>query len=223
MTDMEIHIKGGKVKVFEGPARRVFHTTEEALGLSLLKLNPSEGGATVELRWVDLLGSRGLAIAPAGGKLVCLQTFPSHKKTLNYIRGDVNQPFTVTIPDVLMATNFKDGHLQKASLYVVKPQMLGKLSTTSTDPTLTYWPYGNVYSHAGICWGTTPIRDIHSPQEAFDAFFSSGFNGDLFAMDSSGLLNFLKARAAGDGIYPVQPASSFTVNCVSVAQAIARV
>lgn len=221
--EMEIHIKDGKVKVFEGTARRVFHTTEEALGLSLLKLNPASGGGTVELKWVDLLGQRGLAIAPVGGKLLCLQTFAAHKRTIPYRKNDLSQDFTVTIPDILMASNFKDGNLQKAMLYVVKPGMLSKLSVTSTDPTLTYWPYGNVYSHAGICWGTTPIRDIHSPQDAFDAFFASGFNGDLFAFAGhAGLLNFLKAMAAGDGVYPTLPPASFGGNCAAVAQSIAR-
>lgn len=222
MQDMEIHISGGKCKVFEGPSRRVFHTTEEALGLSLLKLNPQNQG-TVELRWLDLLGSRGLAVAPSGSRLVCLQTFPSHTRTIPFRRGDVNREYTVTIPDVLMATSFKDSALQKASLWCVRAGMLPKLSATSADPTLTYWPYGNVYSHGGICWGTTPIREIHTPQDAFDAFFTSGFNGDLFAYNGSGLLNFLDGvKKDSKGVFPVWEASRYTQTCASVAQSIAR-
>lgn len=221
MQDMEIHITGGKVKVFEGPARRVFHTTEEALGLSLLKLNPSSQG-NVELRWLDMLGTRGLAVAPSGSRLVCVQTFPSHTRTLPYRRGDTSRDYTVTIPDVLMATNFKDGALIKASLWTVRKDFLSKLSVTSTDPALTYWPYGNVYSHGGICWGTTPIRDIHSPQDAFEAFFASGFNGDLFTFNNLGLLNFLEMVKKDGGVYPVHEAARYTQNCAAVTQGIAR-
>lgn len=222
MQNMEIHIADGKVKVFEGPSRRVFHTTEEALGLSLLKLNPASQGH-VELQWLDMLGSRGLAVAPSGPRLLCLQTFAAHKRTLPFRRGDTNRDYTVTIPDVLMATNFKDGGLQKASLWAVRPGFLDKLSVTSTEPTLAYWSYGNVYNNGGICWGTTPVRDIHSPQEAFDAFFTSGFNGDLFAFDSTGLLNFLeRTKKNNGGVYPVQTMDRYTMPCATVAQAIAR-
>lgn len=222
MQNMEIHITDGKVKVFEGSSRRVFHTTEEALGLSLLKLNPANQG-TVELRWVDLLGSRGLAVAPSGSRLICLQTFPSHKRTLPFRRGDVNRDYTVTIPDVLMATNFKEGSLQKASLWVVRPGFLDKLSVTSSDLALAYWPYGNVYGHGGICWGTTPIQDIHGPQDAFDAFFNSGFNGDLFAFNSQGLLNFLEGVKKDGGAFPLQPMERHTQTCAAVVQTITRV
>ena len=222
MQDMEIHIKDGRVKVFEGPSRRVLHTTEEALGLALLKINPTNQ-ATVDLRWVDMLGTRGLAIAPAGSRVICLQTFAAHSRTLPFRRGDVNRDYTVTIPDVLMASNFKDGSMQKASLWVVRPGFLNKLRTTSTDPALAHWPYGNVYNHGGICWGTTPVRDIHSPQEAFDAFFNSGFNGDLFAFDGSGLLNFLdRTKKDLAGVFPTWAADRHTQTCSTVAQSIVR-
>lgn len=222
MQNMEIHIKDGRCKVFEGTSRRVFYTTEEALGLSLLKLNPQNVGS-VELRWVDMLGTRGLAIAPSGSQLLCLQTFPSHQRTLPFRRRDVNREYIVTIPDVLMATNFKNGSLQKASLWTVRAGFMAKLSVTSTDPTLAHWPYGNVYSHGGICWGTTPVRDIHSPQDAFDAFFSSGFNGDLFYYNGTGLLNFLDGvKRDSGGVYPLLAAERHTQNCAAVVQAIAR-
>lgn len=221
MQNMEIHIKDGRCKVFEGPSRRVFHTTEEALGLALLKLNPQNLG-TVELRWVDMLGTRGLAVATAGPQLLCLQTFPSHQRTIPLRRGDVNRDYIATIPDTLMATNFKNGSLQKASLWVVRTGMLPKLSATSTDPTLAHWPYGNVYSYGGICWGTTPVRDIHSPQDAFEAFFASAFNGDLFDFNSTGLLNFLDSVKSGSGAYPLLAPERHTQNCAAVVQAIAR-
>lgn len=221
--EMEIVIRDGRVKVFEGPSRRVFYTTEEALGLSLLKLNPSANTGSAELRWVDMLGTRGLAIASSGSRLVCLQTFPSHQRTIPFRRGDVSRDYTVTVPDVLMATNFKDGSLQKASLWTVKTGFMSKLSATSMDPTLAYWPYGNVYNHGGICWGTTPIRDIHSPQDAFEAFFNSGFNGDLFAYTSTGLLNFLDGvKKDNGGVYPLLTADRHTQNCAAVAQSIVR-
>ncbi len=221
MQDMEIHIKDGRCKVFEGPSRRVLYTTEEALGLALLKLNPQNQGS-VDLRWLDMLGTRGLAVAPSGTRLVCLQTFPSHQRSLPYRRGDVSREYTVTIPDVLMASSFKDGSMQKASLWIVRPGFREKLSVTSNDPTLSYWPYGNVYNHGGICWGTTPVRDIHTPQDAFDAFFTSGFNGDLYAYDGAGLLNFLDTVKKGTGVFPVQPAERFTQTCASVVQNITR-
>ena len=219
--ELEIHIKGGRCKVFEGPSRRVLYTTEEALGLHLLKLNP-QNQSSVELWWVDMLGTRGLAIASVGAQMVCLQTFPSHQRTLPYRRNDTQRDYTATIPDVLMATNFKDGRLQKASLWTVRQDALPTLSATSTSPALAYWPYGNVYNHGGICWGTTPIQDIHSPQETFEAFFASGFNGDLFAFNNHGLLNFLDEVKAQGGVFPRQPAANHTQTCATVAQAIVR-
>jgi hypothetical protein len=44
------------------------------------------------------------------------------------------------------------------------------------------FPYGNVYDHGGICWGTANIPKIAKPMDlvgVLAAFFDSNFNGDL--------------------------------------------
>jgi hypothetical protein len=49
------------------------------------------------------------------------------------------------------------------------------------DPLFSF-PYGNVYDHGGICWGTAAIPKITRPMDligALSAFFDSNFNGDL--------------------------------------------
>lgn len=215
-TDMlDIQIRQGKVKVIEGARRQVFHTTPESLGLALLRLNPNAGVAQAgDIMWTDMLGSRGLAMGVIGGRTLALQTTPAHTRTIQYRRGDVNREFTVNLPDVLMASHFNDGRLQKASLWIVKPGFLNRVTTTSADASLAPYIFGNVYGHGGICWGTTPVREIHTPQEAFDAFFNSGFNGDLFAGPGGSLLTCLQTA----GAFPAVAAATFTKTVPSVIQ-----
>jgi Prokaryotic E2 family D len=90
------------------------------------------------------------------------------------------------MPPTLMLMTMTARQLVSSSLWVVKAGMEKKLHVGSTDPTLAAFPYGNVYSHGKICWGDTPIRELHHPQEVEDAFFQSGFNGDLTYLGNCG-------------------------------------
>lgn len=178
---LEIHIKDGKCKVFEGPSRRVFFATEESIGLALLRLNPSSMTGAVDIHWQDFLADRGVAMALSGDRVLTMLLYPSQKRTIQYIRGETREDYTLTFPTLLMAVSFRAGRMEKSQLWCVKPGMEKKLSTGSSDPALAMFPYGNVYAHGGICWGTTPIKDIRQPSDAIEAFFNSGFNGDLYS------------------------------------------
>ena len=76
MNNLEIHIKDGQCKVIEGLGRRVFRTTEEALGLALLRLNPAAAG-NIDLAWMDFLADRGVAMALSGDRVLALLKYPS--------------------------------------------------------------------------------------------------------------------------------------------------
>lgn len=222
--ELQIHIKDGKCKVIEGAAKRVFWSTEEAVGLALLKLNPTLQ-ATISVPWQDFLAARGVAFAAAGDKSLNLIVYTNQKRTIQFRRGSgVGQELVIKLPPLLVATSFKDNHLVKTQLWVIKPGMENRLSTTSTDATLCPFPYGNVYSHGGVCWGTTLIRDLRQPGEVVDAFFNSGFNGDLYTASYLGIrdvqLPDLIARVGED--LPVPPATMYTKSVATMAQEINR-
>ncbi len=222
--NLDITIRDGRCKVIEGAARRVLHTTEESLGLYLLRLNPATAANTSNVRWLDMLATRGIAIATVGDRMLALQTFPAELRTIAYVRGDARKDHKVVPPEMLMATAFREGRLQKATLWAIKPGHRERLTPTTQDNVLAYYPFGNVYNHGGICWGTTPIRDISTPQEAFDAFFNSGFNGDLFAHGGgAGGLQPMLAGLGSSHKFPEIASASFTKSVASVAQEIARI
>jgi hypothetical protein len=177
---LEIHIDGhGKVKVIEGLGRRVFHSTEEAVGLALLRLNPAVG-ATIDLTWQDFLADRGVAMALTGDQVLTLLVIPAASRTLQYGRGSTDESFPIIVPTLLVATSFRTQRMERSQVWCVKPGSDKMLTCGSADPVLAPFPYGNVFNHGGICWGTTNIRDIRTPVDMLQTFFASNFNGDLY-------------------------------------------
>ena len=221
--EMEIHITpDGLCKVIQGKSRRVFYSTEEAIGLALLKINPAQVGPTVN--WIDFLDSKGLAIGAVGDKALTLLTVPAKERTLPWRRGTISRELKVTMPPLLIATRFIKGRLNKAQIWLIRPGFEEKLSTASSDPCLSPFPYGNVYNTGIICWGTTVIRDISHPNEVEGVFFHSGFNGDLWSGGALGItettLPDLVTRV--EGKLPVPATSAFTKSVSAVAQDITR-
>ena len=183
LPDMEIHMTNGVVKIIEGPARRTYHSTPEAVGLALLKLRPNE---TSNVAWQDFLTTKGVAFAAQGTRALTLLVLPVAMRTMRWGRDSTPAELKVKMPSLLFAIKFEGRTLSRSSLWVIKPGQEGHLITTGTDHILCPFPYGNVYNHGGICWGTTDIRSFNHPSEVEDAFFGSIFNGDLLALNVIG-------------------------------------
>lgn len=221
-TELEIHVKkDGRVKVFEGPERRVFHSTEEAVGLALLKLNPEQ--VHTEAKWVDFLPQKGIAIGTVGNKSLTLLACPPVERTVTIRRGsETETEHKIHTPALLFATRFERGRLVKSMLFVIKKEFEKRLTVASTDPAvLAPFPYGNVYTHGGICWGTTRTQDLAHPSEVEGAFFGSGFNTDLFTTAcGGGDRSFHAMIERTKGVLPVP--TTYTKAVANVAQDIAR-
>ena len=220
-NNMEIYLSNGICKIIQGNACRVFYSTEEAVGLALLKLSGTP--ITQDIHWVDFLATKGLAVGMMGNKTLTLVAIPTKQRTITYAHygEDLSESkdYIVTFPPCLLAVSMERDHLVKALLYVIQPEWLDKLTVTLGAACLAPLPYGNVYNHATICWGTTGISDIHHPTEVEDLFFGTTFNKDLWHPRELGtacgnLPEFI-AQTKGKLILP----TNFTT---SVASAIAQ-
>ena len=105
LPEMEIHLTNGLCKIIQGNARRVFYSTEEAVGLALLKLHGVNNIAR-EMCWVDFLSTKGLAVGMAGNKVFTLLTIPANKRTITYAHygSDLSEgrDYVVTFPPCLL-------------------------------------------------------------------------------------------------------------------------
>ena len=79
-----------------------------------------------------------------------------------------------------LAVSMEREHLIKALLYVIQPEQDTKLTVALGTSCLAPFPYGNVYNHATICWGTTAVGDIHHSTDVEEMFFGTTFNKDLW-------------------------------------------
>lgn len=183
--NMEIHLKDGLCKVVEGEGKRTFFSTEEAVGLFLLKHNPES--AIAQVNWQDFLRSKGLAFAMQGIKALTLLVTPAQTKTITYGPSGSVHEAVVKVPAMLWASKLQGTVLVRSSIWCIKPGFEPQLSVESTDPCLAAWPYGNVYNHGGVCWGTTNTREIRQATEIEDLFFGSVFNGDLSYITNCGV------------------------------------
>lgn len=182
---LQIEVFADRCRVLEGASKRVFYATPESLGLALLRLAPEQASRGLNVSWMDYLGDRGIAMTVAGESCITLLTFPVAMREVPYRRAGVaSLDFSAVFPPLLLATHFKNGRLLKSSLWVIKAGFEKKLGISSVENCLAPFPYGNVYDHGGICWGTTPIKDLRTPAEVLPAFFDSGFNGDLWSPNS---------------------------------------
>lgn len=211
---LEIHLDNGRCKVIEGKARRTYYSSEEAVGLALLRMTGSGAGSGADVKWVDCLAKRGIAVGLAGNRALTLQVTPGRERTFRWRRNadHPSKEYKATFPSTLMALSVVDGKLVKSQLWLIKPGLEDKLTATLTEGTLTYFPYGNVYNHGGICWGTANLRGLSHPQDIEDAFFNSDFNSDLcypahFGRTEATLPDLI---TAGAGVLPIPPLSSYT-------------
>lgn len=219
--DLEIHLKNGICKVIEGPARRTYFSTEEAVGLALLKFNPDN--VQVNLSWQDFLSTKGVAFAAQGNKSILLMTTPGKERTIGVGR-DSRTTMTVMMPPILFALKLQGRILVKSLIYVIKAGVEGTLRVTQTDATLCPFPYGNVYTHGGVCWGSTNTRNITSPSEVEDLFFGSTFNGDLCYLSATGVAEHSLIdlhRRVGKAL-PVPTSGHYNKSVAQVAQDIVR-
>lgn len=171
-----------RCRVIAGATKRLYYATPESVGLVLMRIAADGGPSQVNAPWIDYLADRGMALTVMGESLITLLTFPAQDRAVPFRKDTTAKDFTVKFPPLLLATNFKKGNLVKSQLWVIRPNIgPDKLAVGSAENILCYFPYGNVYNHGGICWGNTPIKDLRHPAEVLQAFFQSGFNGDLFA------------------------------------------
>lgn len=220
--DLDVSIKQGRCKIKDGSTGRIYSTTEEALGLYLLRLNPAQVNAGGAVTWVDQLAKRGIAVGTQADRLLTLTVFPSQKRTIAFGRGDsTREEFTVVLPEILMPAMFKDGRLFKALMYVLRPGTREKLNVNSTETLLAGYPFGNVYNTGAICWGSTHLKDVKTPDDAYEAFFNSAFNGDLYSYNSGGLHAFLTGLK-GDKKFPELTGSAFGTSVQAAVNTIAR-
>jgi hypothetical protein len=209
-TEIQINHENGLCRILEGEARRVFYSTPEAVGLRLLNLGTPNQVAN--LQWVDCLATKGVAFGARGDATYVLTTIPAQERVVTYRRSSAGTEYKCTFPPLLFSLKFFEGHLNKSSLWVIKPGFEAKLSVLSAEHTLCAFPYGNVYNHGGVCWGEILLRDIRQPIDAEQAFFASGFNGDLFHPYYLGATDsyFPDMAIRTKGILPIPPANMYT-------------
>jgi hypothetical protein len=221
---LEILIENGLCKVIEGAARRTYFSTEEAVGLALLKHNPNN--QAVNVAWQDFLRTKGLAFTAQGNKCLTIMTYPSQAKTIRCGRGGEEREMVVKFPPLLFAMKLQGKTLVRSSIWCIKAGFEGRLSLDSADPCLAPFPYGNVYNHGGVCWGSTDIRNVRHPQEVEDLFFGSVFNGDLMHLGSNvgapDALTMTQLFTKFKENIPAPVATSYTASMEGVARDLVR-
>mgnify|MGYP001589403748 CR=1 FL=1 len=213
---LEIHLNDSICKVYQGNARRVFYSTEEAVALALLKIKPTS--LTNQVQWADFMAGSGIAFGVIGNKTITLIQSPARTRTIHWEKLETSVDLTVDIPPLLWAIKMIGPKLVKTQLWLVRNGFEQKLSVISTDACLHYFPYGNVYSHGGVCWGHVEVNAIKHPSEVEETFFKSSFNNDLWAPLA---LSITDARLPDlvqkvKTKLPVPPAASYTKSVVSV-------
>ena len=148
---------------------------------------------------------------------------PAGERTIPYGRS-TRRDIKATFPNILFGVRFDNSKLVKATVWCIKPDWEKKLTAGSTEPVLAPFPYGNVYGHGGICWGSTHITDLRQPYEVQDVFFTSGFNGDLYSPGSLGVndpsLGELVTRTKAQ--LPAPISGSYNKSVQQMAQELAR-
>ena len=215
MEPLEIHVlKNGRCRVFQGEARRVFYSTEEAVALALLKVNPAQEDVG-SMTWMDFLTTHGIAIGRRGTTIITMMVRPAKMRTVPWRATrhgeEPLQSLVATFPPLLILTRMVDAKLVKSFMYMIQPGKEQSLTTRGSDRCLVPFPYGNVYDYGKICWGTVATTEIAHPCEVEDLFFKSGFNGDLWTADvldiEDASLADLVERTGGD--LPSPPVSAY--------------
>jgi hypothetical protein len=177
-SDLEIHVTEGMCKVIEGPARRTYFSTSEAVGLALLGM--TRGSTASTAKWNDFLATNGVAFGSNDKDSFTIMVLPEKERSIVYMRDHTKVDLKATFPPMVMAVRMIHGKVNKAMFFMLKLGEEKKLTISSTASVLAGFPFGNVYEHGGVCWGTHGIGDLTQPQDVEEAFFGSGFNGDLW-------------------------------------------
>ena len=226
MEQLEIHIKNGLCKVFQGDARRVFYSTEEAVALALLRINPAQD--TGSIQWMDFLSTHGIAIGQRGATVIAVMVYPAKMRTVQWRAissgQEPLQSLDTTFPPLLILTQTVDATLVKSFMYVIRPGKDRSLTVTRSDPCLAPFPYGNVHTSGKICWGTVATNGIIHPSDMEDLFFKSGFNGDLWhgseilGVDDESLADLVKRT---EGHLPSPPAPAHNISMLHAMEELA--
>ena len=220
---LEVHIENGLCKIFQGEARRVFYSTEEAVALALLKINPAQDVGS--MKWMDFLSTHGIAIGQRGTTVITVMAYPAKMRTVQWratSRGEEPlQSLDAIFPPLLILTQMTGATLVKSFMYLIKPGKERLLNVTGSDPCLAPFSYGNVHVSGKICWGTVATNGIAHPSEVEDLFFKSGFNGDLWHLDveDESLADLVKRT---EGRLPSPPVSAHNISVSYAMEVLAR-
>jgi len=131
-----------------------------------------------------------------GSKKILYLWYPAQLRKFRISSGTEAQYYP--IPPVLVKFAFDNDKLRNSYLWATYSSFL-----RSHNPPLYYFPYGNVYCDARLCWGSVKYKPDYSPS-AIDynigMIFTSSYNDDLgrniggFGYDHRGSesLDFLK-------------------------------
>lgn len=216
----EIHITDGSpiCRIVRGPNAQVSLSTPVAVGMALLQSATAAAGqqATAGIdasSWTDLLSSHGVAIGRVRGAEVTLAVLPPKQREVSF--GE--QRVICTFPHIFMCLATRTRRYANGLIFVFDPRNQARVNVVNGPECLTPFPYGNIYGDSGrICWGSVRHGDIKTIAEMESAFFTSGFNTDLWGIRSHGNLPALVA-ASPNGV--IAPPTGFGT---TVAQAISR-
>jgi hypothetical protein len=135
-------------------------------------------------RWVDLLGSHGVAMVKTAQNVQLILARPREFRNSEWPHLDetqgryIRKRLRIEFPPQLWRLQYNNGFHASSQLFLT-PELVTSLE--SSIP-IHRFPYGNVYEHGGICWGA--VRAVNrmkdnDPNALIDLFWNSGFNKDL--------------------------------------------
>jgi hypothetical protein len=225
----EIKLRAGShlCEVTAGASRRVYISSRHAVGMALLQdAGVAPEPSIREIRWTDMLVSHGVAVGVKGLERIVIAVVPQMKRTVQWtgpafatptsetgVTG--TYPLDITFPPVLAMLRTNELRYVRAYMFCVLPAALKTLTVSGEVNSLASFPYGNVYSSGGrICWGTVGHASLNTMEDLLHAFFSSGFNNDLFAPSACGTRrrNLWELVKETSGVVTSPPAPYFTMN-----------
>lgn len=183
-TDLVITVpQTGKVARVEQPGpnggREVFHLSTSTAGRLLAGLE-SEGLAGA--KWMDLLGTLGVAFAYRRNALVMVISLPARVKQVKH--ASVARPINFHLPPTVWVLKYAQpaDSLAGSYLFCTETQVRSVNDTVQCQT----FPFGNSFTPAGnICWGNVVTGNLSSqdPMATDNLFFATGFNDHLVRLD----------------------------------------
>lgn len=109
---------------------------------------------------------------------------PKDKQVMSYVSE--NDRFMIPFPNLVFAYKVRLGRLISSKVYAVKQSK----SRMSDNTELFHYPFGNVGTSGGICYGANTIPSIESLwnlEYMIDLFFSASTNNDLYSSSRTNL------------------------------------